>query len=570
MKKEKLTLICYRLLFPAILLLYPLRNAAVGADLSDTMYNLANFMFPQQQGGLFFSTYLANAGGAFIMDYLPMGDTMLGMNVYTGLVISAMALASYFFFCRLLHPAVAFAGELLAVSLCWCPSVILYNYLTYLLFLAACLLLYKGLVQEKKLYFAFAGAALGVNVFVRFPNLLEAGLILCVWYYAFLKRKKWNVVLRETGICLGGFMAGIAGMLLWISIRYGMDLYLAMLGNLFAVGSGEAGYSPLDMIFSILRAYRDAGIWLLWLLAYTAAGMVLFRIGKGKLLKTKTAVFAAGSLFLLKILYAKGMFNFNYRGDYLSMFQWVAIFLMAAIGYSVFLLADKRAGNGQKLLASMVLAVIFITPLGSNNYLYPNINFLFLIAPFLLNAIISLIRGRTVLSLAAVRIMTAVFTAVLFGQSILFGSSFVLRGGETDVPWDSRIEGNEVLKGMKTSQLRRDAIEGLTAYVRSEGLSDRQVILYGYIPGVSYFLEMPCAVSTTYPDMESYSLESWKKELTDAMKMTKIGNNVKPLIIVNTQTAASASEEKAKTLFDFMEKEQYAESFSNALFTVYQ
>lgn len=35
----------------------------------------------------------------------------------------------------------AFAGEIIAISFCWCPSTILYNYLTYFLFLAGCVTL---------------------------------------------------------------------------------------------------------------------------------------------------------------------------------------------------------------------------------------------------------------------------------------------------------------------------------------------------------------------------------------------------------------------------------------------
>ena len=47
-----------------------------------------------------------------------------------------------------------FFGEMLAIGLCWCPSVILYNYLTYLLMGAGVLLLYRGIcTDEEKLKF---------------------------------------------------------------------------------------------------------------------------------------------------------------------------------------------------------------------------------------------------------------------------------------------------------------------------------------------------------------------------------------------------------------------------------
>ena len=90
-------------------------------------------------------------------------------------------------------PAVlVFAGEMAALGLCWCPSVILYNYLTYLLMSAGMLLLYEGILQGNAAYaascdaqpqqgtgaggyryYVLAGVCLGANVAVRMPNVVQ-------------------------------------------------------------------------------------------------------------------------------------------------------------------------------------------------------------------------------------------------------------------------------------------------------------------------------------------------------------------------------------------------------------
>ena len=76
-----------------ILILYPLRHVTWGLDLWDTGYNYGNFRF-LGEGYLdpmwFFSTYLANVTGHFLT-LLPFGDTLIGMNVYTGLQVSILA-----------------------------------------------------------------------------------------------------------------------------------------------------------------------------------------------------------------------------------------------------------------------------------------------------------------------------------------------------------------------------------------------------------------------------------------------------------------------------------------------
>ena len=123
-------------LFPLILLVYPLLWANQGIDVSDPTYSLTNFrFFPELAGTWPIATWLANVAG-FLLMKLPFGGTLLGMNLYTRLFISAMALLAYFFLRGKMPAWMAFAGEIIAISFCWCPSTILYNYLTYFLFLA--------------------------------------------------------------------------------------------------------------------------------------------------------------------------------------------------------------------------------------------------------------------------------------------------------------------------------------------------------------------------------------------------------------------------------------------------
>ena len=66
----------------------------------------------------FFSTYLTNVVGN-LLTKLPGADTLMGMNLYTGLSASILALMGYFFCTRKLgmSRAIVFVGEMLALSL---------------------------------------------------------------------------------------------------------------------------------------------------------------------------------------------------------------------------------------------------------------------------------------------------------------------------------------------------------------------------------------------------------------------------------------------------------------------
>ena len=107
------------LLFPLILLIFPLLKADQGIDLTDTGYSLGNYRFFGETGGVWtFLTYLSNVTG-FWLTKLPMGHTMLGMKIYTSLAVSLLALLGYRFFKTKMPPWLAFLGEIAAIGFSW-------------------------------------------------------------------------------------------------------------------------------------------------------------------------------------------------------------------------------------------------------------------------------------------------------------------------------------------------------------------------------------------------------------------------------------------------------------------
>ena len=180
----------WEFVFVAILVLYPLRHIAWGLDLWDTGYGYANFeyMGTQHMDPMWlFSTYLTTAIGHFF-SLLPGAGTLIGMNFYTGLSISLLAVLGYYFCTKVLKiPALlVFLGEFTAVSFCWCPTGSFYNYVTYVFYLVSVVCLYLGLARGKKGWLFAAGVALGCNVLSRFSNLPEAAMIVGVWAYGII------------------------------------------------------------------------------------------------------------------------------------------------------------------------------------------------------------------------------------------------------------------------------------------------------------------------------------------------------------------------------------------------
>ena len=226
------------LLMPVMLVVYSLLLVNQGITVTDTGYNYGNFVnFDSLDGMWKFSTYLANATGTFFT-HLPGGQTMLGLNLYTGLVKALIALVTYFVCVRVFEipRKITFLAELMALGYCWCPTALLYNYITYLLFTLGAMFLCVAVKTEKDYWYIPAGVCLGLNVMVRLPNLAEMALILAVWFICFVQKVKLPRVLKKTGCCILGYLAGVCVVLAYIVVRYGLCVCggnTAVAGNAF-------------------------------------------------------------------------------------------------------------------------------------------------------------------------------------------------------------------------------------------------------------------------------------------------------------------------------------------------
>ena len=567
-------------IFLAVIIMYPFLHVNVGIDVTDTGYSLGSFLFEPQMGEewVLFATYLANLTGS-LFAMLPFGNTMLGMNIYTSAIVSLSGAMAYIFLKKKIPTWIIFLGIFMAESLCWCPTIILYNYLTYFLFTLLVIFLYMGLTQKRS-YLFWAGIVLGLNVMVRFPNLAQAALILAVWYYGWLKKDRFQLVLQNTLLCIGGFITGLAVVLAEISIQYGLDSYISMITHLFNMSSSSGdGHSLGSMLFAIVDAYFVAFRWLLYPLALTIAGLFAFRMVRNHriLIKTGSVLYFIGMLLLLRVLYGRGMFNLKYY-TYESMFQWVAIFLILSIVTMLMVMTQKEHQAEEKMLAFIILLVILVTPLGSDNYLYPIMNHLFLIAPISLYWMFQKGKNATL----PVRMMLTMILVVTLIQSIAFGYTFVFRDGTQGEALTTEMTNNRVLKGMKTSEQKAAMLSSVTKYVYDNDLTGNEVILYGNIPAMSCFLEMPAALTTSWPDLATYRVESMKAELEQLKKEDEM-----PVIMLSAGVAAWMSEDleemtkleitpemyqnddKVELIRQFIMEQQYSEVYANDMFVIY-
>lgn len=592
-------------MFPAILLLYPLLVVNQGLDVADSTYSLANFQyFGSMQGTWMVATFLANAAG-WLFTRLPFGGTLLGMYVYTSLVQSATALMVYFGLRKRMPAPLLFLGEFIALGLCWCPSTILYNYLTYLLMTAGLLFLYRGICERRPAFFVAAGICLGANVAVRMPNVVQAVFILAVWYGIVVTERPRPLMKRlagTTGWCLLGYMIGFGVPFAVICVRYGAGAYPDMVRTMFAMTDQAADYKPTSMLTGMFADYGRGLYWFLFAAVCMAAGWFLFTALKKAEAKKEDApchvgrwicvgIYAALFLILLRFYWGRGMFTFRYyEHDYRSVYYPTVLFLLVTIFVCAYCLLGKRIGKEQKIFAALLLVQIFLTPLGSNNKLAPIINNLFLVAPFTLwiayHLCVSKTGGMHTEKKAVWSIPFVILTAFVLVQSVGFHANFAFQDGIWGEPRDTKVELPEKAAGIYTNRENGALLEELALFMQEEHLQGREMITYGELPGLHYLFDMPPALSTAWPDLDSYRMAEYRRDMAALAERIAAGETP-PVVVVSSPVAAylsddgeaigwfgvdmeaMAADEKLRILAEWISTYGYTEQYGDARYVVY-
>lgn len=585
-KKNKI-----KYLLAVVLVLYPLRRAFVGVDLMDAGYALGNYRFFDVLNPMWkLATYLANVAGV-MLSHLPLGDTWAGMNLYSGLLIGIVAAAAFLYVCKFYAETLRagtvlfFLAEFTALSLCWAPNVILYHYLGYLLMTIAVLVLYKAIIEDNKRGYITAGEILGLCIAVRMPNVTYMALIFPLWYFSVLKKEKFKKLCSRTLYCVGGYAIGMAAPLGYICVKYGLSAYLGMITSLFEVTETATDYKPTSMLGAMFGDYIRYSAWLGIFAVYGVLGVIAFKIIdvikikkeiKNKITIAIKILYLLGMAVVIRFCYGRGMFDFDYT-DFFSMYKWVTVYLLAVMIACVWTLFSSKVKDECKLWAVFLMVIIWITPLGSNNGLYPIINNLFLVAPvsvYLFAQCLRMIKTDTAFRTNRRFVTVSVCVMILFctmAQSILFGYHFIFHDTNAAKEQECFSELNcaTVTLGLKTTAEKKQAIEELDRFLYDSGLNKEQVILYGDIPAMAYILDMEPAVFTTWADLDSNRLSLLQRDL-DALCQ----NGETPVVILGKEALAKRVQQgkcdvKLEAINTFMNESNYEMLYENHLFAVY-
>ncbi len=556
-------------LFPLILLLYPLIGASQGVDITDTTYSLGNYIYSDGADTMWFlATFIPNVFGKFLT-FLPGSGNMLAMNIYCSFIISITALVSYYMLQRWIPGWMTFLGEMIAESLCWCPRVILYNYMTYLFFTLGVLLLLHAMTdyEIKKWKFMLAGAMLGLNVMVRFPNILECLLIFVLIYYETIHKRDIKEIGTKVLNCVIGYAIGILIPLVFICAVYGISSYTGMISSLFSMTENAQDYSSGGMIASIFFAWLRSFSNMIIMIPCMFASAIIFLMYQGRFYWIKRIVYTGGLFVLMFYYYRKGIITRTYS-YYNSMFEITMMFLIYGMVFLLIGITPYIHGQAsERSLCLSALLIILITPLGSNNYTYPVINNLFIVVPVIIWMFrrVRQAAGSSELHFTWKAMFMVILTVLCF-QSGMFHLNYSFVDGVDGTKRDVLLGSNEVPRagGMHTTPYTATTLTELYEYLDDNGLTDRELLQFGKAPGLSYLYDMEPAIYTTWPDLDSNSTERFAEAING------IDDANLPVVVINFDFEGEVNaESKLDILLDFLDSWKYNEVFENGRFTVY-
>lgn len=582
--------------YPLSLIILPLINYNQGVDISDSTYSLGNYMFADRLDGMWVvSTFLSNKIGALILK-LPGAEALRIANLYTGMVLSVIALVVYIGLKDDLGAPAVFLGEFAAVCFCWIPSGILYNYLSYLFMVMGALLLYKGIKKDSIKLMFFAGFVLGMNVFVRIPNITQMALIVALWGWGIIYKQP---VLRKTLVCIGGYVTGFLLIGLWVLWEFGVSGLVDAINGLKGITSTDETYTPIAMITGTLMDYARSFKWVFVIILVCFMGVIIFGVlnkvnertretddtsdkimGKHKMYTFGgSLVFIAIIIVMLRFFWGRGMYSLRYYEDYTSMYEWGMVALYMSIIADILILIENvrnghsKAENNKNLtiLSIVSLVVIVIAPLGSNNHTYQNLNNLFLVLPLTFELCFRRIRKTSKKSIYYQPIAILVFTlmVVIIVQSFGFHLNFIFRDGMRGEKRDTRVENVGSLKGMYTNKENASELEKVCGFIESR--NPDELLLYGNCPGLTFVLGIPSAMSSSWSDLDSNPLSLIEEDLSDLERKINTDQDYSMIAVIReTQSDSILYAQKKEMVEDFLNSNDFYLALETDGFRVYE
>jgi len=567
-----------------------------GLDLSDegflsTFYSHI-FSNPASVSYCFMFWLTGIIGGAWTKLFSPLG--LLGIRLGGAVVNTITVILTYHLLKNYLKPAYLKLGLILVVlSLNNDIKVLNYNTLSSLFYVIIISLLFNGLIKGQVGKIFLSGFFVGLNIFVRTPNILGLGLVLGIIYYYHLTGWSLVSILKQIFIFSLGCLAAVGCIIFVMRLMGHLPVFLDSMKLLFALEKGikkpeiQGGYG----IIRLLDLFRSN---IVVALKYTLIPAIIVFVGLFSYNKignqTKLAKFVFSGIVLSGLIVVL-VFIIDHQIDHFSMLFFTngLILLTAACMFYA------SAENEIKLLFFFGCFFLLSYPLGSSDGVFTagryclwialpiTIDYLFKIQSTNLTIAISRDKKEYAIKLWVSARQLTVTKWLLAGTLAFAGFYYVYYYPFFDrknrVQMRYSLTSNK-LKGIYTTKGRADVFNELLAESAKYMKANDYVIAYDNI--AMFYYATGTIPLLTNPLPAVYSTDLFKSDLNSIYERSKI---LPPVIMQKIATVGPASKwpeellpgDYAKSernldrniiLDSFLTKNNYKEVWSNKAFKI--
>jgi hypothetical protein len=213
-----------------------------GFDLSDegflSIFYRRIFSNPESVSYNFMFWLTGIIGGLWVKLFSPLG--LLGIRLGGAIVNTLTVILTYNLLKKYLNPEYLKIGLILVV-LCLNNDikVLNYNTLSSLFYIFIIYFLFTGLQNNQTLKIFMSGFFIGLNVFIRAPNILELGLVLGFVYHYYLFPESGNHLVKQITGFFSGFLVALATVLSLMWLMGHLQIFIDSVKLLLTMSKSE-------------------------------------------------------------------------------------------------------------------------------------------------------------------------------------------------------------------------------------------------------------------------------------------------------------------------------------------
>lgn len=416
--------------------------------------------------------------------------------------------------------------------------------------------LHKGETEKKNRSYALAGLVFAVNIFVRFPNIVQGIVVTAIILTVCWEQEKKSVW-EKIGCFLSGGAAGLLLMLGVVQLCVGVPAYLQAVKGLFVYAQSEETIYGFSQMLRNLLGEGINGV-----IKFVKLAIPVLIGGIGIRYTTKVVVWGGVKRYYIIEGITAVVLTVLIFGNqaYRQPIGWVELLVAATGVFGIAVFCCGKFPCGMRFLAVVSVFLLISMPVGSSTRFYFFLNNGFQIfMPILFYVLFE--RRREIYDKAVGGIVIGCMLLTMGGTALGY------RYGETEQ--ERRLVRNDpgnYLNGTVTGVKRQENILELEYFFEAYEGGRESMITLGDAPMLHAILDIP----PFFPEVNGWTDLS-QLDITKIKRTFEKGSC--PLIIVDEKEFYAEQprmKELRHTFFDELIETEYTEIYRNGQYAVYQ